>query len=100
MQHPRAQNENHRNLANLRATPDAKPRPSSPTNCHNHPDKPATHVLPQPHPHPQLHYCEKCSIMLASKGHNLLKLALTPTPIPIPSSVRPTRSPLRSARQA
>jgi hypothetical protein len=42
-----------------------------------------------------LNYCEKCSIMLASKGHNILK-------IPKGSSARPTaqKSPLRTHRQA
>ncbi len=54
------------------------PRPPS---CHAHPEKPATHALPQPRAHP-LPCCEKCSIMLASKGHNILRLASLPLKSP------------------
>lgn len=90
MQPSRALTEN-RNLTNLRTTPDSKATPT----CCNHPDKPATHSLLHPHAHLPLPYCEKCSIMLASKGHNILKLQ--------PALARPTpykaaRSPILSPR--
>lgn len=79
MQTCRVQTEN-RNVANLRATPEAKARPGY---CFNHQDKPATHsLLPQGAPHPLL-YCEKCAIMLASKGHNINKLQSSSRPTPL-----------------
>ena len=42
--------------------------------CPNHPDKVVTHKLIGPDIDEEISYCEKCSIMLASQGFNVVKL--------------------------
>ena len=43
--------------------------------CCKHPEKVATHQLLSKNAIPDAFYCEKCSIMLASQGYNVMKLA-------------------------
>jgi hypothetical protein len=43
-------------------------------NCSNHHQKQATHCLQSTETYEIMYYCEKCSIMLASQGFNILKL--------------------------
>ena len=75
----RTYSENTRDLANTqRANNHLEHASSRNPCCHMHPEKLDTHALPQVHASP-LPCCEKCSIMLASKGHNILRLAALPT---------------------
>lgn len=42
--------------------------------CLKHPERIATHQLVNKGPAVDSYYCEKCSIMLASQGYNVIKL--------------------------
>lgn len=42
--------------------------------CVNHADRLASHQLVSSSAHPDMFYCEKCSIMLASQGFSVVKL--------------------------
>jgi hypothetical protein len=43
--------------------------------CSKHPERQATHFYAGASPNTDIFYCEKCSIMLASQGFNVVKLA-------------------------
>jgi hypothetical protein len=43
--------------------------------CLKHPERFATHQLANKGGHNDVYYCEKCSIMLASQGYNVIKLS-------------------------
>ena len=45
------------------------------SSCPNHPEKPVTHTLLNPGIPHSVSYCEKCSIMLASQGFNVIKIS-------------------------
>lgn len=47
--------------------------------CHDHMGRIAAYQLLTPAAKPDLFYCEKCSIKLASQGHTVLRLNPTPT---------------------
>ncbi len=67
--------------------------------CCKHPEKMATHQLLSKNAHPDSFYCEKCSIMLASQGYNVMKLTSVPNMMAKKDSISSRNSRSSSCRQ-